>query len=171
LARARELARDLRQQIDTGRDPRAEQEEARERQAQARTFGALASRYIEEYAKPRKKSWRGDERILRTQLLPVLRDRPVSAITKADCKDLIGAVVKRGAAVYADRTLACLRKILNFGIDELEWIEINPCQRIKAQTYPKKRRRQRVLTDEETVRLWQHLAAPPAEANAEQMRL
>lgn len=71
LAEAREAARELRRRVQRGGDPTAERAHAR-----AATFEKLASEYLEKHAKPRKKSWRNDERILNKHLLPYWTGNP-----------------------------------------------------------------------------------------------
>src|SRR2546422_679624 len=60
LARARELAREALRATTTGRDPFSER-----KQAEERTFGALAELYIEQHARRKKRSWRDDARMIR----------------------------------------------------------------------------------------------------------
>jgi hypothetical protein len=64
LVNARELARNA-QRSRAGGDPAVEK-----RAREALTFGALASKYIDDYAKPRKRSWQEDQRQLNADLLP-----------------------------------------------------------------------------------------------------
>ena len=66
LVDARELARDAQRSVAHGGDPVTEKRTTRE----VLTFGKLAEKYIEEYAKLNKKSWEEDNRQLDSDLLP-----------------------------------------------------------------------------------------------------
>src|SRR5258706_3027896 len=68
LVDARERAREALKAASQGNDPAV----ARDRDREAPTFKQLAARYIEEYAKPRKRTWQKGQRLLTTNLLPVL---------------------------------------------------------------------------------------------------
>jgi integrase len=67
-AEARAMARQALGEVARGGDPAARKVEERK----ARTFAELAEEYLERYAKPNKKSWKEDERIIINKLNPVL---------------------------------------------------------------------------------------------------
>ena len=72
LADARDTAKAALNRAALGDDPAAEKQAGR----LAETVAELADSYMEKYAKPRKRSWREDERLLRRELRPgVLRFR------------------------------------------------------------------------------------------------
>ena len=54
-----------------------------------RTFEQLADRYVEEWARPQKRSWRDDARQLRTMCLPRWKTRAVDDITHDDIRQLL----------------------------------------------------------------------------------
>src|SRR5688500_12408827 len=60
LADARSRATEFRGQLAKGIDPAAARDAARD----SETFGELARVYIEKYARPNKKTWREDERMI-----------------------------------------------------------------------------------------------------------
>jgi site-specific recombinase XerD len=62
----------------------------------------------------------------------------------------------------ANRTLAFVRKMLNYAVDE-EWIDANPAARVPKPTPESSRAR--VLTDDELRRLWRLLSHLPATAD------
>src|SRR5262245_28469584 len=66
LADARKLAAELMLDVIRGKDPAAERRSERG----AGTFAEMASRYVEEYAKKRNKSWQQAEQLVRRHLLP-----------------------------------------------------------------------------------------------------
>jgi integrase len=150
LAKARDLARAALRASTVGRDPGAEQQQAR-----VRTFGALADLYLEQHAKRKKKSWRADARIIRHEL-DGWRDRPVAALRRSDVRDRLEAIVARGP-ILANRVLACIRKILNFGLDR-EWIDSNVAAKMARPAAEQSR--SRVLTADELRTVWTWLERP-----------
>lgn len=129
LADAREKAEGLRGKISNGENPIVERRFERQGELDRESFGALADMYLKEHAMVKKRSWREDERILRFDLLPKFKDYKAHLITRGDVKTLLKEIVDRGAPVQANRTLALIRKIFNFGIRE-EILEVNPCSRL-----------------------------------------
>ena len=111
LADARELAREAQRSVAKGRDPVAEKRAARD----VLTFGALAARYIEDHAKPHKRSWAEDQRQLDATLLPKWKNRPAVDVTAEDLLTVLNAKVKAGAPVAANRVRALVSRIYTFG--------------------------------------------------------
>ena len=66
LAQARERVRDSLHDASKGADPATEKQGGRK----AKTIGDLADLYISKWAKPRKKSWKADDNLLRHKVLP-----------------------------------------------------------------------------------------------------
>lgn len=87
-------------------DPAKEKHDAkRAPQGPVYTVQAVTEAFIEEYSKPRKRSWREDERIFRANVNPVWGRRPITSITPADVDALLDGIAKR-APIMANRTLA-----------------------------------------------------------------
>ena len=147
LAKARKAARNALLGASTGADPATEKQRARK----GETFGELADEYLTRHAKPKKRSWREDDRILNAELLPRWRFRKVKEITRRDVRDLIDAIADRGAPVMANRVLALVRKMLNFAVQR-DWIELNPAWKLPAPG--EERTRDRVLTEQEIREVW-----------------
>jgi hypothetical protein len=78
-------------------------------------------------------------------------NRPVIEITRRDVIDLLDAIIDRGAAVQANRTLAVLRRFFNWSL-EREIIAVSPIAGLKAPTAEKAR--DRALTDGEIRLFW-----------------
>ncbi len=146
-----EAVKKLEQGIDPGAVTAAERREERK----APTVAALVDEYIERWAKPRKKSWKVDLRILQKDVLPEWEGRKAKDITRRDVKDLLSKVLDRGAPIGANRLLALLRKMFNYAVDELEIITTSPCLKIKAPA--PENRRDRVLTTDEIRAFWNGL--------------
>jgi hypothetical protein len=168
LANARRLAKDLLRSAYEGRDPGAERAaaEVQRAAAQAFTFKELGARFINEYAKaprpdgrPKRKSWREYERIIRLRLTP-LHDIPVEDLTRRAIRDVLDAMTARGVGVYANRTKSCVSKVLNWAV-ERNWLEVNPLGPVTAN---EEVGRHKVLDDAEVRTYWAWFDAPPADA-------
>jgi integrase len=145
LAKARDIARNRVIAVAEGRDPVVEI-----RTDRANTFEALAEFYIEHYARPRKKSWANDQRIITRHLMPEWRTRMVSSITRRDVRERIEHV-KVSAPVQANRVKALCSKLFAYAVEQ-DWIEHNPVTGIKLPT--RERARKRVLTMGEVGTFW-----------------
>lgn len=150
LADARDRAKDILYAVHRGEDPQGEKEAARN----APTFAELAAEYIERHAKPKKRRWKEDQRMLRVDVLPHWKRRPASSITRRDVSELLDGIVERGAPIMANHVRALLSKVFNFGIGR-DLVETNPCAGVPMPAKP--RQRDRVLSDDEIRRIWQVL--------------
>jgi integrase len=149
LVDARELARNAQRSVAHGGDPGVDKRAARE----VLTFGKLANRYLEDYAKLNKKSWEEDERQINADLLPKWKSRPAVDVKSEDLLALLNAKVKNGAPVAANRLRALVSCIFTFGADQrLVPATSNPVIGVKKPT--KEASRDRVLTNEEIRRIW-----------------
>lgn len=167
LAAARTAASDVLKAVSLDRDPAAEV-----KAAQAHTFEALALDYLERHAKPRKKSWRNDQRILDKHLTPVWGPRPVTTITRRDVRDRLDAIAET-APVQANRVRALCSKVFRYALAR-DWVTVNPVAGLPALT--RERSRERCLTREEVATFWQALDTQDAAgelepAHADQLRL
>ena len=152
LAEARKAHRHAQDKLDKGVDPAAKAITEREAERKAPTVAGLVDQYIERWAKPRKKSWKVDLRILEKDVLPDWGQRKAKDITRRDVKALLSKVLDRGAPIGANRLLALLRKMFNYAVDELEIITTSPCLKIKAPA--PENRRDRVFTTDEISAFW-----------------
>ncbi len=114
----------------------------------------LVEEYLEKWAKPRKKSWKEDERILKKDVLSIWGRKKAKDIKRRDIVLLLDEIVDRGAPIQANRVLAVIRKMFNFALSR-SILETSPCVAITAPG--KERRRDRVLNDEEIHKLWHRL--------------
>ena len=158
LAQARRRARQQQVAIADGGDPVGDRRMAKA--APTDTVAALAADYLAKHARPFKKSAAEDERILRVNVLPHWGTRSVRDLTRRDVRALLEPIAAR-APVMANRTLACIRTMLNFAIDR-DWIEANPAARVRKPAPEVSR--DRVLDDDEIRRIWRTLSHVPATA-------
>jgi integrase len=125
--------------------------------AGATTFGDIAQRYLEGYAKDRKRTWREDERMIDGDLA-VWKDRPAREIGRTDVAKVVDAIVARGSKISANRTLALLSKIFNLALGRGD-VEVNPTYKFPRPG--QERKSERALTDAEVKTLWNSLADQP----------
>ena len=146
------------EKLEAGDDPAEENVQANRASRKALTVQQLAGEYIEKYAKPRKRSWQEDQRILDRDVLPRWGARKASKISRRDVIDLLDEIVGRGAPVQANRTLAVIRRMFNFAIDR-DVIAASPCHRLKPPSAEK--HKDRYLTLDEIRRFWNGLDTAP----------
>jgi integrase len=147
LAKARERVRDLLHDASKGVDVATEKQAGR----RAQTIGELANLYIAKLAKPRKRSWKADDNLLRHKVLPKWRRRAIADIRRADVRQLVEGVAEAGAPIVANRVAALLSKLFAFALDR-DLVEASPATRIPRPGQEKQR--DRVLTETELRTLW-----------------
>lgn len=153
LVDARELARAAQLTVAKGGDPVTDKRAARD----VLTFGELAHAYIEDHAKPNKRSWAEDHRQLESSLLPKWRNRPAADVTAEDLLSVLNAKIRDGAPVAANRLRALVSRIYTVGAEQrLVPATANPVIGVKKPI--KEKTRDRVLTDDEIRRLWEACA-------------
>jgi integrase len=136
--------------IREGRDPAAEERRKAAAERRLPRVAAFAREYIERHAKPNKRSWREDERLLCHDVLPAIGDLRVDTVTRRDIVLLLDAIRDRGAAVLANRALAVTRRMFAFAV-ERGVIEASPFVGVRAS---RETPRARTLTDDEIQLLW-----------------
>ncbi len=165
LADARKKAREVIIEAERGKDPGSKKQEL----LKAPTFKQLCDVYLEKHA-IHKRSFKEDKRKIEHDLIPAWGNAKAHKLRRRDVIALLDKIVDRGSPISANRTLALVRKIYNFGI-ERDLVEFNPCTRIKAPG--KEKQRDRVLNTEEIKRLWAAFdeALTPMMANIQKLRL
>jgi len=154
LADARAKAREALLASVQGHDSAGEEQTERG----AATVGELAHEYVEHHAKPNKRSWRRDQRILEREVLPRWRHTKANAVTRRDVRQLLDDIVARGAPIQANRILALVRKVFNFGIEH-DILEVNPCHGLRRPA--EERQRDRVLSADEIEIVWRGFDEEP----------
>jgi integrase len=154
LADARENARKALINVGQGTDPAQTKHDS----LRAETFGELADLFIEKHAKRHKRSWRDDDRWIKREL-STWKHTKATEVTRSDVRTLLEAIVDRPAPILANRILALIRKIFNFGISR-DLLTVNPCWQLERPA--KERPRERVLNEEEIRGVWVGLDAEAA---------
>jgi integrase len=153
LRDARERADALRRETAAGRNPASNK-----REALARTFAALAERYVIEHARRFKRSANQDERNLRLHVLPRWARRDYAGIGRADVIALTEKLAVAGKPVLANRVQALVSSIFSFAVDAA-LLPVNPCLRLRKRG--QESAKTRTLSDEEIRLLWQRTTEPP----------
>jgi integrase len=116
-------------------------------------FRAVADRYVERYAKKNTKptTWMELGRQLEVDVLPKWADRPIASITRQDVTELLNGIADRGSPVQANRTLARLKTLFRWVVDE-ELVVSDPTARVRKIV--KEAARDRALSDLEICLFW-----------------
>lgn len=113
IEEARKRARENQYLVDRGINPL----EVIAEEESKLTVGQLADEYIDKWARPRKRSWKEDERILWVDVLPYWKDRNAEDIKKGDVIEVLQRVYDRGAPIASNNTLRLIRKMYNFAVE------------------------------------------------------
>jgi site-specific recombinase XerD len=106
---------------------------------------------LEKHAKPNKRSWKEDQRMLYKDVRPSWGKRKAKNITRRNVIQLLDKIKERGSPIVANRTLACVRRMFNFAIKR-GLLDSSPCIMIEAPA--KENRRDRYLSTAEIKVFW-----------------
>jgi integrase len=143
LSDARKLAHRIMFAVAEGKDPAAEKKADRSKG----TFEELATRYVEEYAKRRNRSWKQADALVRKHLTPRWGKLRAASITRSDVKT---SIAKISAPIVANQTLAAASALFNWAIRE-GIVAVNPCALVERN---ETMTRERVLSDSEIPSFW-----------------
>ena len=166
LKDARERREKVAQILSQDIDPIAKAALEREERDQSITVSELVDEYIEKWAKPRKRTWREDERNLHTDVLPRWGKRKAKDITKRDVIFLLDSVHERAKEkstlpaepTQSRSTFSIVRRKLNFAV-ERDILKYIPCWGVKPPAKPN--RRSRYLSEEEIKTFWTNIDLAP----------
>jgi integrase len=146
-------------QIVNGTDPIGTKKAEREA-APARTFEALARRYMKEHAERHKRprSAEEDRRNLAVHVLPKWGKRDFRTLRRGDVIELVESIVGTGKHGAGNRVHALVSKIFSFAVDA-DLIEANPAARLRKRGVENVGRR--ILSDEEICAFWKDIVLPP----------
>ncbi len=162
VARARDEAKRLRREIDTGADPLGE----REAERVAATVNDLADRYLAEHAEPKKRTADTDRKMIDRHIRPRLGSRKVKDIRFGDV-DRLHREISKTAPYVANRVAALVSKMFSLAV---RW-EMRPDNPVKGVERNPEERRYRYLSGDELRRLTEALASHPNQAAANAVRL
>jgi integrase len=161
LAAARKAAADALFQVTQGGDPCAAKRQAEQaRRAVADdTFRVVAEEYFKREG-DRLRTARGRRAALERLVFPALGHRPIADIRRSELIRLLDRIEEgvplgiKGGPVMADRTLAAVRRIMNWHATRSDDFR-SPIVRGMARASGRKRARDRILTDNELRAVWQ----------------
>ena len=171
LAEARAAGAKALVEVEKKNDPTVVKRKAKDAQraAAANTFKAVAESYLERESRKnegerlRSLAWR--RQLLERLVYPTLGDRPIGAIKRNAVIELLDKIEDgklfhpetkepiRGGATMAHSTLAIIRAIMNWHAVRDEDYR-SPIVRGMGRIKPKKRKRERVLNDDELRTVW-----------------
>jgi integrase len=150
LKQARKKARSALNDVAENKNPFT----AKIEQRAAETFKFVTQEYIERYAKPNKKSWEEDQRIIDHDLLPYFGAIRAKEITRKDITELLERKAAK-SPVQANRTRSLPNKIFRWAIPK-GYIENNPVY-LTELPGGKESERDRVLSEKEIKQVWTSL--------------
>jgi len=147
---ARERAAEALKLIALGKDPQAAKLIERERY-HSTLFPAMATAFVERYAKPNTKGWKETDRILSREFSSRWKILRLQDVSKHHVADVLDQLVAQSGPSAANHAFAAVRRLFNWCVERGE-LSINPCAGLKqpAPTLS----RERVLTSEEVARIW-----------------
>jgi integrase len=157
LTEARREARALLGSVARGGDPLIERRKVE--RAKENTLAAITQEWIDK-AGVHLRALKERERVLRTLVLPKLGDRQIEDISRLDIVRMLDQIAVENGPVASDNALAYLRKIMNWHATRSEFR--SPIVAGMARSNPAKRRRQRILSDDEIRALWTAAEAHPS---------
>jgi len=134
--------------VRQGLDP-VDAKNERRRQAVDLAFDSYVEAFTRLYLKKRWKNWRLGEGVLRREVVPLLRTKPLPRITRSDLALLWDRLDERPAV--AKLTHSTLRKLFRWAVSRGD-LERSPMEGLPAPAGAPAR--DRVLTDEELTALW-----------------
>ena len=123
------------------------------------TIQGLAHEFMERWSKPRKKSWRQDERILNRDVLPKLGAILLTDFKRAHLRPILEGKVNDDKPMSANMILSIVRKMLNWAVDN-DYMVANPLAGMTQPHTPVAK--DRVLSDQEIKTFWTVYADPDA---------
>jgi hypothetical protein len=151
LDKARKRAAQLLGQVANGKNPLAERRE--KAAAGENTFKSIAEQYLKRESKQLRTI--GQRRAMLERLVyPPLGARQIDEIRRTDIVRLLDNIDDTCGPVMADRTLATVRRIMNWHAGRSDRF-LSPIVRGMARTKSKERARERTLTDDELRAVWQ----------------
>ncbi|MDA5193718.1 tyrosine-type recombinase/integrase [Govanella unica] len=114
-------------------------------------FEDVATQFIEQYAKPKNRSWHLQQRRFEIHVLPHWRGRRVDSIRRADVIAIVDNLFNGGSKVSANRLLVLLKTFFKFCIRK-DYIESSPAEAVDKPA--EEVSRDRYLSEKEIKFLW-----------------
>jgi integrase len=155
LSRAREIAREWRDDIRQGIDPkiRIERQRAAEAQERVQTFRAAFEAYADDHLRDLRSGAQVRSAVERL-VYPKWGDRPLKEIRRLDVIDLIRDVKNKVGPIAGNRLLSFLKAFWAWALNQGK-VDDSPVAAVKRMTKEKDRVRKRTLNDTELRMFWQ----------------
>lgn len=134
---------------------------------QEMSVGTLFARYLENYSKPRKRTWKRDEKLYDLHLKPKWDSKKVSKLTRLEIQERHEAIGK-STPIQANRVLSLVSKMMAYAQKIGVGPDSNPCRGIEK--FPEAER-QRYLNNDEMKRFFAALDAEPNQIACDYFRL
>lgn len=154
LAKGRELHADAKKLLANGKDPGAQQREAKEDRKRTPFVADFVNEFIKGYAKEHNRGWQEIERALKAEIVPRWGKRKMTDIKRRDLILVLDEIKERGAPVMANRVLAYTRKMFSWALDRAI-LEVHPFLMMKRPN--KEESRERALSETEIKLFWNNL--------------
>jgi len=123
------------------------------------SFAAVAENYMQRHVEANGLRSKGEiRRILDQHILPMWKDREFEDIRRSDVTKLLDSVQDASGPSEADHVLAIVRGIMNWYMSRVDEY-VSPIARGMRRTDPTKRKRTRILDDEELRLVWKQAEA------------
>jgi len=150
LSVARKSVLSHQETLTTGSDPAGEVQREKSVRKKTPTVSEFADEYIKRHAKPNKKTWQADERLLAKDVTPYIGKLRLDEVHRRDIVGVIDRIRDRGKDTMANRAYATVRKMFSFAV-ERGVLDMSPAQHVRLT---KETRRDAVLTDYAIKALW-----------------
>jgi integrase len=147
LSDVKKKALQIRREIFLGNYPGAD----KATNQQCMTFSEFFEQKYLPFAKPRKRSWRDDEKLYNRRLKALFGDTPLDKITRHSLQQMHSDLRATLSASSCDHNLGLMARCLRLASDWKILITENPAQGLKK--YNEDNRRDRLMTDDELQRL------------------
>jgi len=154
LAKGRELHADAKKLLANGKDPGAQQREAKEDRKRTPFVSDFVDEFIKGYAKEHNRGWQEIERALKSEIVPRWGKRKMTDIKRRDLIIVLDEIKERGAPVMANRVLAYTRKMFSWALDRAV-LEVHPFLMMARPN--KEVSRERTLSESEIKLFWENL--------------
>jgi len=153
LHSARDMANAMRADVNKGEDPQLDKKATRD----TMTIGEMLDQYLEDYSKPKKRSWQDDEIKIRLYLKPVFGRLLVTELTQNKIIPWLNKTKKESSGATANRRLALLSVAYTKVVKTM-----NPCRGIERF---KETPNERYLRGDELERLFDALESLRSEGD------
>lgn len=154
LADARIKHGDAIKLLSKGKDPAAQEREAKDERKRTPFISDFVDEFVTRYAKEHNRGWQEIERALKAEIVPRWGKRKITDIKRRDLVLVLDEIKERGAPVMANRVLAYTRKMFSWAVERAV-LEINPFLMMSRPT--KEISRERALSEAEIKTFWNNL--------------